>query len=136
MSRVASVDTTFGIFAFVFFVTRLVLLPMCPYAYFFHNDAPHTTCGTILSSVCFVLVALHAYWFYLIVLMIIKFAKNGNVDGDIRDDELEEDEHNPKPAAKLNAKSPSSIQTAAVTTPSNSKVHKSSHHPHAELAKR
>lgn len=77
-------DITFVLFAFIFFVTRLLLLPMCPYAYFF-QQSHQDTCGHILATTCSVLVCLHMYWFSLIVKMILRFAEEGEHEGDIRE---------------------------------------------------
>ena len=85
-------DATFVAFALCFFVTRIVLLPMCPYAYFTGVGEHQSTCGHALASTCSVLVVLHCYWFYLIVAMIVKFARKGKVEGDIREKEAEERE--------------------------------------------
>jgi len=78
-------DAAFVTFAALFALTRLVLLPMCPYAYF-TGDAEHQSfCGHMLAGTCSVLVVLHCYWFYLIVRMIRRFARAGKVEGDIRE---------------------------------------------------
>ena len=83
-------DATFILFALVFFITRLVLLPMCPYAYFTHGGDHHSQCGDALASMCSLLVGLHVYWFYLIVAMIVRFAQAGEVEGDVREAEVGE----------------------------------------------
>ena len=80
-------DLSFIAFAVIFFITRIVLLPMCPYAYFTGLGDHHSTCGHMLASTCSILVLLHCYWFYLIVSMIIRFAQKGEVEGDIREGE-------------------------------------------------
>ena len=83
-------DLTFVLFALMFFITRLVLLPMCPYAYFTHPGDHHSTCGDALASMCSLLVGLHVYWFYLIIAMIVRFASVGEVEGDVREGEVQE----------------------------------------------
>jgi len=79
-------DITFVIFAIVFFITRLLVLPWVPWGYFFYSSRKSTCCA-IMACVLATLCLLHLYWFTLIVQMIIKFAKHGEVEGDIRDDE-------------------------------------------------
>jgi uncharacterized membrane protein len=81
-------DLAFVLFAIVFFVTRIVLLPMCPHAYFTGVGDHHSTCGHALAGTCSILVILHCYWFYIIVSMIVRFAKKGQVEGDIREEEV------------------------------------------------
>jgi len=83
-------DMMFVVFALVFFITRLVLLPMCPYAYFTHPGDHHSQCGDALASMCSLLVGLHVYWFYLIIAMIVRFASVGEVEGDVREAEVVE----------------------------------------------
>jgi hypothetical protein len=76
----------FAGFTVSFLVTRLILFPMCPYAYFYKNNNPElkTTCGDLLSYACVVLFFLHCYWFYFLVQALIRFALHGKVD-DTRD---------------------------------------------------
>ena len=88
-------DLMFVAFALVFFLTRLVLLPMCPYAYFTHPGSHHSQCGDALASMCSLLVGLHVYWFYLIVAMIVRFASVGEVEGDVREEEVGEKHKQP-----------------------------------------
>ena len=83
-------DLTFVLFALIFFITRLVLLPMCPYAYFTHPGNHHSQCGDALASMCSLLVGLHVYWFYLIIAMIVRFASVGEVEGDVREEEVQQ----------------------------------------------
>ena len=85
-----SADLSFLLFAVVFFITRIVLLPMCPHAYFTGLGDHHSTCGHALAGTCSILVLLHCYWFYIIVSMIIRFAKKGEVEGDVREEEVQE----------------------------------------------
>jgi hypothetical protein len=75
----------FVLFAVFFLITRLILLPICPIAYF--RDAARTLCGDALSWTCFILFGLHLYWFYFLLLAISRFCRKGGVDGDVRDDE-------------------------------------------------
>eukprot|EP01113_Clastostelium_recurvatum_P010356 TRINITY_DN1512_c0_g1_i1.p1 TRINITY_DN1512_c0_g1~~TRINITY_DN1512_c0_g1_i1.p1 ORF type:complete len:298 (+),score=48.21 TRINITY_DN1512_c0_g1_i1:198-1091(+) len=82
-------DIAFVFFAVVFFITRLVILPQLPYSYFFAPGNHRTSCRAALAYTCFVLVLLHAYWFYLIIRMIKRFASSGKVEGDIREPEVE-----------------------------------------------
>ena len=92
-------DLCFVGFAVVFFLTRIVLLPMCPYAYFTGLGDHHSTCGHALAGTCSLLVLLHCYWFYLIVSMIVRFARKGEVEGDIREEEEDEEEEEEREAS-------------------------------------
>ena len=85
-------DLTFALFAAVFFVTRLCLLPLCPWAYFTGLGEHQSVCGHVLAGTCSLLVYLHCYWFFLIVNMILRFLKVGEVEGDIREKEAQERE--------------------------------------------
>jgi len=85
-------DIGFAVFALSFFVTRLVLLPFFPYAYYFTEGTHQTPCGNVLGITISVLILLHCIWFYLIVRMIIRFAKMGKVEKDIREGEEDEAE--------------------------------------------
>jgi len=80
-------DIFFAVFAASFFITRLVLLPIFPYAYYFTEGTHQTPCGNVLGISILVLILLHCFWFYLILRMIIRFAKVGNVEKDIREGE-------------------------------------------------
>lgn len=84
-------DATFFAFTLVFCVTRLILLPMCPWAYFFKNTPKHQSlCGDALAYTCVILCFLHLYWFYLILVLIRRFASKGNIEGDIREKDIED----------------------------------------------
>jgi len=79
-------DITFTVFAVVFFVTRLVILPQLPWAFWAYSGRTDF-CGETMAATLVVLVLLHSYWFSLIVQMIMKFVKDGSVEGDIRDED-------------------------------------------------
>jgi len=83
----ALTDLAFVFFAVSFFVMRLVLLPIFPYAYYFTEGAHQTPCGNVLGMTISVLILLHCFWFYLIVRMVARFIRAGKVEKDIRDEE-------------------------------------------------
>lgn len=86
-------DVLFVVFALVFLVTRLVVLP---------SRVIHTTLVASLefykpffgyyffNALLFILQGLHIYWAYLILCMIHRFVFKGKVEGDVRSDEESE----------------------------------------------
>jgi len=90
-----SVDVVFGIFAFAFFVTRLVIYP----AFVLRSVYTHayemfgfTFFGAYAYTVLlFSLQGLHIFWFYLISLMIYRLVLVG-IEKDVRSDDEDEEE--------------------------------------------
>lgn len=90
------VDPGFGVFAVVFFVTRLVLFPRYILYSVIIDGYKVYGCewggcpvfiGLLVSLQC-----LHIFWFYLIMRMVVRLFTVG-IEGDVRsDDEEEEDE--------------------------------------------
>lgn len=94
-------DTLFGIFAVVFFVSRLILYPRyMVYSLLFESTEIYG--GTwpgywVMSSLLCVLQVLHIFWFSLIAKMIYKLATTG-IDKDERSDDDDDDEEEEPPA--------------------------------------
>ena len=92
-------DVLFGLFAIVFFVTRLVLYPRYM-VYSLVYEAPQVLGGAwvgyyVFAVLLVILQCLHVFWFYLISVMIYKLAIKGTVEKDDRsddEDEIDQDE--------------------------------------------
>lgn len=81
-------DITFATFAFVFFITRLVLYPYLLYV----TGVMGYNCGFTgtewsLFTALAVLVPFHMYWFALIMKILMEALIGGEVQGDVRDDD-------------------------------------------------
>mmetsp|Transcript_25741 Transcript_25741/g.28622 ORF Transcript_25741/g.28622 Transcript_25741/m.28622 type:complete len:293 (+) Transcript_25741:85-963(+) len=94
-------NVLFAAFAVVFFVTRNIVYPFCivwpaPIAFKvinIKNDTQYYMMQMCMGCLYF-LASLHVYWFVLIVKMIIRSLKAGDVQSDIRSDEELEYEQN------------------------------------------
>jgi hypothetical protein len=94
-------DTLFGIFAVVFFVSRLILYPKYM-VYSLITESPSIFGGTwtgywVFSSLLGTLQVLHIFWFSLILRMIYKLVTTG-IDKDERSDDDDEDDGEEPPA--------------------------------------
>lgn len=88
-------DFTFLIFMVIFFITRLVLLPVTAYSgsqWFYPHDSTSWQ-ATALVNGLWLFVCLHCYWFTLIVKIAVKAVRQGNVEGDIRENNNNNDEN-------------------------------------------
>jgi len=79
-------DVLFGLFAFSFFVTRLIIYPRF-LLYSLLVEAPQImgiwSGYWSFALLLIVLQCLHIFWFYLIVRMIFKLLKNGKSANDL-----------------------------------------------------
>ena len=91
-------DALFGIFAIVFFVTRLVYYPIwVAYSYFHYNVNNNSIFHNTLITLCFLLLFLHFFWGWLIARMVYRLSVLGKVDKDTRSDtEDDSDDDNGK----------------------------------------
>lgn len=92
-------DVLFGVFMVTFFITRLVMYPYVVYSSHFEcrkfvnverNLAlliGYWSCIVLL----YIVLALQAYWFYLILKVAIKVVTKGEAE-DVRSDDEDEDE--------------------------------------------
>lgn len=87
-------DVFFGIFAILFFVTRLVMFPkmiiVTLWVYGYETFGCQWWGGWIFCLVLFCLQLLHIFWFYLIVRMIFRLFILGTVEKDVRSDDEED----------------------------------------------
>ncbi|XP_043833535.1 ceramide synthase 4-like [Dromiciops gliroides] len=84
-----SCDTTFLIFALVFFVSRLVFFPIKVLynTYYLSRAYFQPYFGFYLcNGLLMILQVLHVFWFYLILRMLFKFILVGGVKNDVRSD--------------------------------------------------
>jgi len=87
----AVVDAMFGVFAVVFFLTRLVVYPQIllwsMWGRTLNDGGPDMSLWSsqMLALGNGTLMVLHAYWFALIVKMLVVFARKGHVPDDVRD---------------------------------------------------
>lgn len=91
---------SFTVFALGFLVTRLVFLPVLihsvftePQVYIPEAVAHNGTQLLFWKTGLLTLQMLHVYWFTLIVKMCVRTIKVGRVEGDIRSDDDEEEQH-------------------------------------------
>lgn len=92
-----STNASFVIFAFVFFVTRILIFPQILYAIWwepqlYHDVSQFQTLILFGKTFLGALQLLHVNWFYIIVKMIVQSIRNKGVEGDDRSDEGENDE--------------------------------------------
>jgi len=83
-------DILFGIFAIIFFVTRLIFYPRYM-VWSLVKEAPELLGGIwpgwyAFAGLLILLLLLHVFWFYLIVRMIYKLVTTG-IDKDVRSDD-------------------------------------------------
>jgi hypothetical protein len=85
-------DLTFGVFALVFCVTRLLIYPQTILWSLYdrmpddHGPDLSTHSAQLLIAGNSILILLHSYWFSLICRMIVMFVHKGHVPDDIRDE--------------------------------------------------
>ena len=85
-------DTLFGIFAVLFFCSRLVYYPgWVAYAYFHYNDANNNIVFNTLVCLCFVLLFLNFYWGFLVLRLAYKVLVSGKAATDTRSDTEDSD---------------------------------------------
>lgn len=93
----ALTDITFGVFAFVFFVTRLVLFPKVAYSIWWEPQLYHTDISLYSLQLYFwklallILQILHIFWFSTITRMIVDSIILGGVKKDARSDSDEDE---------------------------------------------
>ena len=90
-------DSLFGIFAVVFFVSRLVIYPY-KHVYSLVVEAPRALGGVWVgyyayASLLITLQLLHIFWFYLVAKMVYKLVTTGIEKDERSDDEDDDDEH-------------------------------------------
>jgi|MDTB01.1.fsa_nt_gb hypothetical protein len=100
-------DALFGVFAVVFFVSRLVIFPKYM-LYSLLHDAPTIFKGVwpgywVYSVLLGILQILHINWFYFICLMIYRLVTTG-IEKDERSDDEEDDETPSKSASAKKTK--------------------------------
>jgi hypothetical protein len=92
----AFTDITFAIFALVFFITRLVMLPIVVYSMWWEPQLYHPNLEPYTIQIYFgkgallTLQVLHIIWFTMIMRMILVALRSNGVKGDIRSDSDEE----------------------------------------------
>uniref|UniRef100_A0A8C5LMZ2 TLC domain-containing protein n=1 Tax=Leptobrachium leishanense TaxID=445787 RepID=A0A8C5LMZ2_9ANUR len=99
-------DVFFIIFAVVFFITRLVLLPtrIIYSTYYYSMEIYHPFFGYyFFNALLMVLQILHVFWAYLILRMIYRFTFAGTVENDVRSD-IEENEDSEQENSKTSEK--------------------------------
>lgn len=80
-------DVLFGIFAVLFFLTRVVYYPgWVAYGYFHYTEGRKSIVFNTLVCLCFVLLFLNFYWGYLVLRLAYKVIFNGNGAKDSRSD--------------------------------------------------
>ncbi|XP_028398544.1 ceramide synthase 5-like [Dendronephthya gigantea] len=88
-------DVIFGVFAVVFFISRLIIFPWWVLRSVY-LEAPISFGGTMPMYYCFMgllltLQAMHIFWFYLIARMAYSFLIKGKVENDARSETEESD---------------------------------------------
>eukprot|EP00111_Clytia_hemisphaerica_P003090 TCONS_00008769-protein len=80
-------DVLFGIFAILFFVTRLIYYPgWVAYAFFHYNNESKGIVFNTLVCLCFVLLFLNFYWGFLVLKLAYKVLFSGKGASDTRSD--------------------------------------------------
>jgi len=85
-------DILFGIFAGLFFLTRLIYYPIwVAYGYFNYNEDNNSIILKTMVCLCFVLVFLNFYWGYLVMRLAYKVLISGKAASDSRSDTEDSD---------------------------------------------
>jgi hypothetical protein len=90
-------DVNFAVCAIVFFVFRFIMYPQVIWAALFSGQelSDWANCSYVENSLkvmlC-LLLPIHAFWFYLIMRVLIKALGGGTVQGDARSDDEDEEE--------------------------------------------
>jgi len=85
-------DILFMIFGVVFILTRIIFYPTyVAYAWFHYNTYQHGLLQQGLVGLCYLLLALHIYWAYLICKMAYRLVIVGKVEKDTRSESESED---------------------------------------------